>query len=138
MSSMQESLGLKHENLELKLRLVELEKQLSVPLSYDPEVLQEQQSQLYQQTQQAAWQVELQQQFLSGPSDSADQGQFTEQGEALPTSAVSTSAQQGEGLSSRDDLQLFSSGSVAACAGGQQEVKRTEPATAAGMSQAAS
>lgn len=47
------------------MRLVELEKQLgNVPLSYEPEVLQEQQSQLYQATQQAAWQMELQQQYL--------------------------------------------------------------------------
>lgn len=67
MGAVQESLGLKYENLDLKMRLVELESQLKVEPSYDLEGLEEQKQQLYQQTQQAAWQQEIQQQYLQQP-----------------------------------------------------------------------
>jgi hypothetical protein len=85
--AVQESLGLKAENLELKMRLVHLERELKLEPSFDVDGLQEQQHQLYQQTQQAAWQVELQQQFLGqAPTQgalAAQQQQQHHQGEGL-------------------------------------------------------
>lgn len=67
--AVQESYAMKQENLDLKTRLVDLEKQLDLPPSFDAEALQELQEQLHQQAQQAqqaAWQVQLQQQYLQG------------------------------------------------------------------------
>lgn len=72
MGAVQESLGLKHENLQLKMLVVQLQKDLKLEPEFDEEALQEQQNQLYQQTQQAVWQVELQQQYLQqAPSQGA-------------------------------------------------------------------
>lgn len=67
MGAVQESFAVKQENLDLKQRVVLLEKQLNLPPSFDAEALQEQQEQLHQQgqqAQQAAWQVQLQQQYM--------------------------------------------------------------------------
>jgi hypothetical protein len=100
MGAMQESLGLKHENLELKMRLVEMEKQLKLDPSFEVEALQEQQQQLYQQTQQAVWQVELQQQYLQMPAVAFEGG--------LQTAGGSQGSLMGSGAagnSSSGDLQ---------------------------------
>lgn len=95
MGAMQESLGLKHENLELKMRLVEMEKQLKLDPSFEVEALQEQQQQLYQQTQQAVWQVELQQQYLQMPAVAFEGGMQTaggSQGSLMGSGAADSSS----------------------------------------------
>lgn len=108
MGAVQESLGLKAENLELKMRLVHLERELQLEPSFDVEGLQEQQHQLYQQTQQAAWQVEMQQQFLGQhPTQGALVAQ--QQREGLlggQGSGGSGSSMQGNGSSSGDLQQM--------------------------------
>lgn len=106
--AVQESLGLKAENLELKMRLVHLERELKLEPSFDVDGLQEQQHQLYQQTQQAAWQVELQQQFLGqAPTQGALAAQqHHHQGEGLlrgqGSGGSGSSVPMGHGSSSGD------------------------------------
>jgi hypothetical protein len=53
--ALQDSCNVKFENIALKQRLVDLEKQLDLPLSFDPEALQEQLQQQHAQAQQLPW-----------------------------------------------------------------------------------
>jgi hypothetical protein len=53
--ALQDSCNVKFENISLKQRLIELEKQLDLPLSFDPEALQEQLQQQHAQAQQLPW-----------------------------------------------------------------------------------
>ncbi|KAF6262489.1 hypothetical protein COO60DRAFT_1699220 [Scenedesmus sp. NREL 46B-D3] len=53
--ALQESCNVKFENISLKQRLIELEKQLDVPLSFDAELLQEQLQQQHAHAQQLPW-----------------------------------------------------------------------------------
>jgi hypothetical protein len=108
--AVQESLGLKHENLQLKMLVVQLQKDLRLEPSFDEDVLQEQQNQLYQQTQQAAWQVELQQQYLQ---QAPSQGALQQMGEGGVLGAQGSGSGNfggglsgsGQGDSSSGDLQ---------------------------------
>uniref|UniRef100_A0A383WGX1 Uncharacterized protein n=1 Tax=Tetradesmus obliquus TaxID=3088 RepID=A0A383WGX1_TETOB len=71
--ALQDSCNVKFENIALKQRLIELEKQLDLPQSFDPEALQEQLQQQHAQAQQLPWLMqqcvpaEQQQQQLEGP-----------------------------------------------------------------------
>lgn len=71
--ALQDSCNVKFENIALKQRLIELEKQLDLPQSFDPEVLQEQLQQQHAQAQQLPWLMqqcvpaEQQQPQLEGP-----------------------------------------------------------------------
>jgi hypothetical protein len=83
--ALQESCSVKFENISLKQRLIELERQLDLPPSFDAEALQEQLQQQHAQAQQLPWvmqqcvppeQQQQLQQLLEGPSgqqvDAAD------------------------------------------------------------------
>lgn len=135
MGAVQESLGLKYENLELKMRLVELEGQLEVEPSYDIEGLEEQKQQLYQATQQAAWQQEIQQQYLQQPPLEGGvlggQGVLT-QGSGSGNFGARASGDGVQGLqnsSSSGELQQRGGGSKASLSSAGQLQRSTPPGT---------
>jgi len=102
--AVQESFAVKQENLDLKQRVVLLEKQLDLPPSFDAEALQEQQEQLHQQgqqAQQAAWQVQLQQQYMQPQAYGAEG-----QGSGSYEANVIGNGQASVGVGSEDGSQM--------------------------------